>query len=330
MRIAVDAMGGDQAPAAIIEGVSLAQKESPNVELLLVGKKQVILDYISNDLKVSIIDAKEEISMSEPPAVSVRKKKESSINVGINLLKNGKAEAFISAGNTGAVVCAATLFLGLIPGVERPGILILFPTLKGFSLLIDAGANIDPKPMHLLQYGIMAKVYAEFILKKKNPSIGLLNIGEEETKGPEFLKEVHRLFLDTDLNYIGNLEAKQIFSGEVDIIVCDGFVGNIALKVSESAAMAVADFLKRHIMNSFSARLGAMLLRPAFYSLRKEIDYSEYGGAPLLGVNGVIIICHGSSSSKAIKNAIKVAINSYQQNINREIKLALEQEVKLR
>jgi glycerol-3-phosphate acyltransferase PlsX len=325
MKIAIDVMGGDRAPQSVIEGVLLAISEFKNVDLILVGKKDLIQKYFNKSLlsKIQIVHAPEEIFMAEPAALSVRKKRNSSINIGINLLKGKKVDAFISAGNTGAVVCSSSLFLGLIAGVERPGILIHFPTLTGFSLLIDAGANIGPKPIHLLQYGIMAKVYAEYALGKKNPSIGLLNIGEEEIKGTDFLKEAHKLFLESDLNFAGNLEAKELFSGRVDIIVCDGFIGNISLKVSESAAMAMGEFLRRHITKSKLGKLGAFLLKPAISNFKKDIDYSEYGGAPLLGVNGMVIICHGSSSGKAIKNAINVAVNSYNKDINQQIELAL-------
>jgi glycerol-3-phosphate acyltransferase PlsX len=262
--------------------------------------------------------------MSEPAATSVRRKRNSSIVVGLELVRDGRAEAFFSAGNTGAVVCAATLGLGLLPGIERPGIALVIPTLKGVSLIIDVGANIDPKPTQLLQYGIMSDVYSRYILNRPNPSVGLLNIGEEESKGTEFMKEAHELFEKSRLNFIGNVEGKDLFSGKCDVIVCDGFVGNVALKVSESAAEAMGEFLKRHLLNNPLGNLGLLLLKRSLVRFKKDIDYSEYGGAPLLGVNGVVIIGHGRSNVNAIKNAIRVAKEEVERQFNEKILEAIK------
>jgi glycerol-3-phosphate acyltransferase PlsX len=320
IKVALDAMGGDYAPHVCIEGAKLAIEEFPDIEILLVGKEEEIKKGVNSYPRIHLIDAPEKIEMGEPPAISVRRKRQSSINKGIKLLKEGEADIFISAGNTGAVVCAATLYLGLLPGIERPGIAIIFPTVKGFSLLIDAGANIDPKPLHLFQYGIMGTAYAELILNKVNPTVGLLNIGEEETKGTDFVKETNLLLKDSNLNYIGNIEGRDIFLGKCDVVIADGFVGNVALKVSESVAIAIAELFKRHIRRGLFPKLWALLLKPTFKRLKRQIDYTEYGGAPLLGVNGNVIICHGSSSSNAIKNAIRVARDIVIKGINEKIK----------
>jgi glycerol-3-phosphate acyltransferase PlsX len=236
------------------------------------------------------------------------------------MVKNGEADAMVSAGNTGAVVCAAVYTLGLLPGVERPGIAIVFPTLKGApAMILDVGANIDPKPTHLLQYGLMADAYSKRILGKSNPTIGLLNIGEEATKGTDFVKETHKLLSESRVNFIGNVEGRDIYTGKSDVIICDGFVGNVVLKVSESVAFTMIEFLKRELKRSIMAQLGVLLGKSAFRSFRKKMDYAEYGGAPLLGVNGSIIISHGSSNQKAIKNAVRVASEFKERGVNQEI-----------
>ena len=220
-------------------------------------------------------------------------------------------------------MCASTLGLGLLPGIERPGIALVTPTLKGISLIIDVGANIDPKPIQLLHYGIMGDAYFRYILNRSNPTVGLLNIGEEEAKGTEFIRQTHELLEKSSLNFIGNVEGKDLFSGKCDIIICDGFVGNVALKVSESAAEAMQVFLKRHILGSALGKLGLLLLMPSLKRFKKDIDYAEYGGAPLLGVNGVVIIGHGRSNVKAIKNAIRVAKEEVERKFNEKIQEAI-------
>ena len=270
--------------------------------------------------QVSIFVAREVIHMNESAASSFRKKRNSSIVVGLDLVKKGQGQAFLSAGNTGAVVCAATLGLGLLPGVERPGIAIITPTLKGVAIIIDVGANIDPKPTQLLQYGIMADVYMRYILNRPDPKVGILNIGEEETKGTEFVKETHELLDKSQLNFIGNIEGKDLFSGKCDVIVCDGFLGNVALKVTESVVETMQVFLKRHLLSSnIIGRLGLLFLKPSFKRFKKDLDYAEYGGAPLLGVNGVVIIGHGRSNAKAIMNAIRVAKDEVERKFNEKI-----------
>jgi len=325
-RIIVDAMGGDYAPRVVVEGALAAVKEY-EVEVVLVGREEVLKPLLKksryDSSRLSIHHAGEIIEMSEPAAASVRKKRDSSIVAGLELVKEGRGDAFFSAGNTGAAVCAATLSLRLLPGVERPGIALVLPTLKGISLVIDVGANIDPKPMHLLQYGIMGDAYFRYILNQPTPEVGLLNIGEEESKGTEFMKETHELFEKSRLNFIGNIEGKDIFSGRCDIIVCDGFVGNVALKVSESLAEAVQELLKRHLKSSLTGIMGAMLLKKSFSGIKKKLDYSEYGGAPLLGVDGVVIIGHGRSNDRAIKNAIRVAREEVERKFNEKISEAI-------
>jgi glycerol-3-phosphate acyltransferase PlsX len=322
VRVVVDAMGGDHAPKAVVEGVISAIKIS-DVYVFLVGQHDVVArelrGYKYDPSRLEVVHADEIVEMNEPPAVAIRKKRNSSINIGIHLLKDGKADAFFSAGNTGGVVCAATLKLGLLETIERAGIAIVMPNLKGVSLIIDAGANIDPKPLHLVQYGIMGSAYFEHILGKKNPSVGLLNVGEEESKGTEFAKETYQLLEQSPINFIGNVEGKDIFSGRCDIIVCDGFVGNVTLKVSESMAETITFFLKQELMSTIWGKLGFLLAKQSFRNFKKKIDYSEYGGAPLLGVDGVVIIGHGRSSAKAVMNAIRFAKEEVERNINQNI-----------
>jgi len=322
MKIVVDAMGGDYAPDVVVEGTVAAVKEY-STEVILVGDAAKIESLLKKNKYtgnlISVYPASEVIEMHDSAATSIRKKRNSSIVLGLNLVKEAKADAFFSAGNTGAVVCGATLSLGMLPGIERPGIAIVIPTLKGAALIIDVGANINPKPVQLLQYGIMAGLYVKHILNKDDPLVGLLNVGEEETKGTDFVKETHELLSKSKLNFIGNVEGKDLFSGKCDVIICDGFVGNVALKVTESAAEAMQGFLKKHLKSNPLAILGVLLLKTSFARFKKEIDYTEYGGAPLLGVNGVVIIGHGRSNAKAIKNAIRTAKEEVERNFNQKI-----------
>ncbi len=320
MRIALDAMGGDDAPAPIVAGAVRAAREL-SAEIILVGPQTVVEEqlarYARRPANLTVHHASEVVGMDESPATSVRKKKDSSVNVGVTLMKEGKADAFVSAGNTGAVVAASTLFVGLLPGVERPGIAILLPGVKGDTLVIDVGANIDPKPLHLVHYALMGEVYVRQVLRKPRPTVGLLNVGEEESKGTDFIKETHELIEGSGVNFVGNVEGHDIFSGEVNVIVCDGFAGNVALKTAESLAKAINVLLKRSLAKSWITRLGAWLALDAFRELRQEVDYAEHGGAPLLGVDGVSIIAHGASSAKAIKNAIRVAYESVSHDLTK-------------
>lgn len=322
MKIVIDAMGGDFAPQAIIEGAYMAAREYKDVEIVLTGKVQAIEGAIKRacpDFKPRIVDAPEEIRMDEPPALAVRRKKNSSIVAAVKLLKNKEAEAFVSCGNTGAMVCGATLYLGLLKGIERPGIGIAFPTLTGSCFIIDVGANIDPKPTHLEQYALMGSVYSKEVLDKPAPKIGLLNIGEEETKGPEFLKQTSMLLKESCSGFIGNIEPKDIFMGKCDCIVCDGLAGNLALKLTEGFAAAFGKFLVSQVKRDPLAAIGLLLAKRSIKRFSNTIDYTEYGGAPLLGVDGVVIIGHGRSNAKAVKNAIRVARQEVVKNINQEI-----------
>jgi len=327
MKIVVDAMGSDNAPSVEVEGTVQAVEEFGH-EVVLVGNEQRIKEelkkYSDHSNKISIRHASEVIAMNEPAAISVRRKRNSSIVVGLEMLKRGEGDAFFSAGNTGAVVCAATLSLRLLPGIERPGIAIAMPTLIGTSLIIDVGANINPKAIHLLQYGIMSDAYSRYIYHKANPTVGLLSVGEEETKGTDFIKEAHTLLSESKLNFIGNIEGRDVYAGKADIILCDGFVGNVILKISESVADTIMQLLKQEIKSSIIATVGAVLSSSAFNELKRKMDYSEEGGAPLLGVDGRCIIGHGSSTAKAIKNAMRVAAEFVTQDVNKHIIEELE------
>lgn len=322
IRIVLDAMGGDRAPRVVIEGAIDAASKF-EYRLILVGDTRKINKFLNlydyPEEKISVEHASETIKMGEPAAASFRKKKDSSIAVGLRLLKEKKADIFVSAGNTGAVVTAATLMLKLLPGVERSGIAVVFPTLKVPTLMIDVGANIDPKPIHLFQYAIMGDAYARYILNIDNPSIGILNIGEEESKGTDFIKETRELLKKSKLNFIGNAEARDVYRGKINVVVCDGFVGNIVLKVTEGFAEASTQFLKQELNRRLLPKIGAILSLPAYRAIRKKIDYTEYGGAPLLGVDGAVLIAHGSSNSTAIRSAIRVAGEYVKHKVNQHI-----------
>ncbi|MBD3427028.1 MAG: phosphate acyltransferase PlsX [Candidatus Omnitrophica bacterium] len=323
MKIGLDAMGGDKAPRSTVEGAILAAKEY-GYHLTLVGPEDLINRELANHNypadKLDVVDASEIIGMDEPAALSVRKKRSSSIVKGVEFLKKKRYEAFVSAGNTGAVVCASTLSLRLLPGVDRPGIAVIFPTLTKPVIVIDVGANIDPKPLHLLQYGIMGDAYSKHIFGKKNPTVGLLNIGEEDTKGTEFVKGAHIMLSESKLNFIGNVEPREVYNGKADVVVCDGFIGNVFLKVTEGFADAAATLLKTELgKSSFVTKFGALLTLPAFRALKKRVDASEHGGAPLMGVDGSVIIAHGASNAKAIKNAVRAAAENISHQVNKHV-----------
>ena len=321
-KIGLDTSGGDFAPKQLIKGALWAKKEFGQDIILIGPQKEIEKELHLNHCNLSqfeIVDAPEKILMDESPVNSIRRKKNSSIVKGAKLLKERTIDAFVSCGNTGAVTCAATLVLGLIDGVERPGIGLLIPTQKGVSLIIDVGANIDCKPMHLFQYGIMASIYSNLVLEKDNPTISLLNIGEEASKGLGVLRKVHRLFSDSNLNFIGNLEARELLSGKCDCVICDGFVGNIALKVAEGSAETVGRFFLEAMKSSFLGKIGLLLSKGNLKKFKKSIDYAEYGGALLLGVDGIVIIGHGRSNSLAVKNAIGVAIGELKRDLTGKI-----------
>lgn len=323
-RVALDAMGGDQGPAVNVEGAVAAAREL-GLSVLLVGVEQELSQNLQNHsingLGVSICHAPETVGMHESPSAALRKKKQSSIRVGLELVKKGDADAFISAGNTGAVMATALVTLGPLPGVERPAIALIVPTLRGHSILLDVGANVDCKPRQLLQFAIMGDVYARQVMGKTSPTVGLLSIGEEESKGNELTRETFKeLEEEPSINFTGNVEGREVFSGAADVIVCDGFTGNIALKITESAVEFFTVLLKEELAKGLVGKAGAVLARGAFERFKKRVDYSEYGGAPLLGVKGVCIISHGRSSAKAIKNAIRVAAECVENRVVEHIR----------
>jgi glycerol-3-phosphate acyltransferase PlsX len=321
-RIAVDAMGGDHAPRAIVEGAVEAARAYDH-EIILVGQTEAIereLTRIGKRPKnISIRHAGSVIGMEESASVSVRRKKDASVCICADMHKADEVDAIVTAGHTGAAVAATTLKLRLLEGIDRPGIGIAFPTLKGPSFLIDVGANIETKPLHYLQYAVMGDVYFKSILGKRNPTVGILNIGEEDSKGTEIIKEARKLLEKSRLNFIGNVEGRDIFNGKVDIIVCDGFVGNVVLKVAESIVEVIGQLLKKNLKKNYMTMAGAFLSKSAFKALKREVDYTEYGGAPLLGIDGICIISHGSSNPNAIKNAIRVAGEFVRCRINERI-----------
>lgn len=323
MKIAVDGMGGDFAPQAVVEG-SIQAAHDLHCQIVLVGDQNLLRSELEKHRDVpksiSIHHAGSFVRMEESAAISIRKKKDSSVAICADLAKEGLVDAIVTAGHTGAAVVAATLKLRLLEGIERPGIAVTLPNLgETPTLLIDVGANIDTKPIHLYQYAMMGDVYYRYILRKNRPSVGILNIGEEETKGTEYVKEAHQLLNKSRLHFIGNVEGRDIFNGRVDIVVCDGFVGNVVLKVSESIAGVIGKLLKEEFKKSPITMFGAFLAKPAFNALKKETDYSEYGGAPLLGIDGHCIICHGSSNARAIKNGIRCAAEFVKYEINQHI-----------
>ncbi len=317
IRIALDAMGGDFAPAEIVKGAVLASTELP-VSIILVGDEARLRRELSRYHKkgdLSIFHASEVIGNDEPPVAAVKQKKNSSINVAVSLVKTGSADAVISAGNTGALMTAALFGLGRVPGVERPAIATIFPTPAGPILLLDMGANVDCKPKHLQQFAEMGAQYAEHVMHIKNPRIGLLNIGEEKEKGNELVVQSWPLLKEAQINFVGNVEAKEILSGKVDVIVCDGFVGNLILKFGESISDFVVTLLKKELSKNFVTKFAAFLLLPALGNIKKSIDYDEAGGAPMLGINGVVFKAHGRARAKAVKNAVRVTCEAVREDL---------------
>ncbi len=333
MRIAVDAMGGDFAPEMPVAGAIEAVSEY-GIEIILVGDKEKIQNILKNrsypENKINIVHASEVVFMEESPSVAIRKKKDSSIRKTVELVKNKEADACVSAGHSGVMMATSLLLLGKLPKVDRPAIITAMPSLSGFFYLIDVGANVDCKPKNLVQFAHMGDAYFKAIFNGKPPKIALLSIGEEDTKGNELTKEAFKLLKEADLNFIGNIEGKDIFSSTVDLIVCDGFTGNIVLKVSEGLAETIMKLLRREIASKQIGKLGYLMIKSALKDFKKKTDYSEYGGAPLLGINGTSIVCHGRSTSIAIKNAIKVAIEIAQQRVHEKIADTLWKYDKLR
>ncbi|CAN5584890.1 phosphate acyltransferase PlsX [soil metagenome] len=324
MKIALDAMGGDFGPPNLVAGAVMALREIPRIDqLFLVGDTPQIETELKKqsctDGRVEIVHSTQVVEMSDKPVESVRRKKDSSISRAVDLVKNGSADAVVSAGHTGAAVASTTIKLRTLPGVERPGIASIIPTESNLFVLIDAGANVDAKPMHLLQYGIMGSVYSRHVLGYENPSIGLMSIGQEDVKGSDFTKEVFKMLKQSSLNFRGNVEGHDLFAHPVEVVVCDGFVGNVILKTCESVGDAIFKWLKHELMKNAKRMAGAYLAQNAFRAIKKKVNYEEYGGSPLLGVNGICIIAHGSSTPLAIKNALRVAAESIEHEVNPHI-----------
>ncbi|HEY3131329.1 MAG TPA: phosphate acyltransferase PlsX [Acidobacteriota bacterium] len=321
--IVVDAMGSDNAPYSEIEGVVKAVKEFP-VAVTLVGREEfirrVLRQHDVRGLPIKVVHAAEAITMTEAVATAVRKKKESSIHVACRMVRDGLAQGFVSAGNTGAVMAVSKMVMGTLEAVDRPGLAAVLPTKNGASVLIDVGANVDCKPHQMVQFAIMGHIYCKNILHKQKPTIGLMSIGEEESKGNELTKEVYKILTASKLNFVGNVEGRDVYDGKIDVIVCDGFTGNVALKISEGLIEAVLKLLKEELSRNWTSKVGALLTQQSFRSLKRKLDYSEYGGAPLLGVRGITIICHGRSNSNAIKNAVRVANEYCEMNTNDRIR----------
>jgi glycerol-3-phosphate acyltransferase PlsX len=331
MKVALDAMGGDHAPSVNLLGAAEALRLYPKLEhLFLVGDEVVLREESARhgldlaDPRVSIVHAPEVIGMAEPGAKTVRRKKLSSINVAMDLVKSGTATAFVSAGNTGAAVASATLKLRTLPGIDRAGIASPLPNEHGVCNILDAGANPEAKPEHLVAYAIMGTAFARGVLGVKDPKVGLMSNGEEDEKGTAFTKETFKLLRQTPgIHFIGNVEGHDLFETELDVVLCDGFVGNIVLKSCEATAKAVSKWLKQEIKASPVRMAGALLAKGAFKALKEKSSYETYGGSPLLGVNGVVIIAHGSSSALAVRNAIRVAVETVESRVNPRIEAAL-------
>ena len=323
IKIAVDAMGTDNAPAVEVEGAVRAAAEY-GVQVLLVGQsgpiEKALEEHDTGGLSIDVFHASEVVGMDESAMTPLRRKKDSSIRVIANLMSEGRVSGIVSAGNTGAVMAATKVVAGSLPVVDRPALSTVLPTQKGKpSILLDVGANVDCKPLHLEQFAIMGDIYSRVIFGIRRPRIGLLSIGEEDSKGNELTKEVFKTLKQAPLNFVGNVEGRDIFKGEVDVIVCDGFTGNVALKLSEGLIETVKVMLGDELQRTLSAKVGYILAQKAFQQFQRRMDYSEYGGAPLLGIKGIGIVCHGRSNANAIKNAIRVAHEVCEQNVNEAI-----------
>ncbi len=326
MRIAVDAMGGDNAPQVNVDGAIAASREF-GISTLLVGRTAqltpLLMDSGYRGGDIHIVDAPEVVTMDEHPVAALRKKRNSSIRVAANCVRDGRAEGLVSAGNTGAAMVAAKMVIGTIEGVDRPALATVLPNLTGHCLLLDVGANPEAKTQHFKEFAVMGSIYAQLVFGKPSPSIGLMSIGEEDTKGSDRTKEAFKSLKETGLNFIGNVEGRDVFNGRVDVIVTDGFTGNVILKVSESLSEMVEQLLREEIKRTLKASVGFLLSRSAFRRFKTRLDYSEYGGAPLLGVKGCVIICHGRSSAKAVKNAIRLAAEFSRQGLAEKIQSSI-------
>ena len=324
-KVVLDAMGVDNAPHEIIKGAVEAVQKRDDIHVILTGKEDVInkelSGYTYNKEQISVVHAEEIIETAEPPVMAIRRKKDSSIVVGMKLVKDGIADAFVSAGSSGAVLVGGQLLVGKIKGVERPPLAPLIPTEKGFSLLIDCGANVDARPSHLVQFAKMGSIYMEHVMGVRNPKVAIVNIGAEEEKGNALVKETFPLLKECqDINFIGSIEAREIPHGQADVVVCEAFVGNVILKLYEGVGSVLISKVKAGMMTSLRSKIGALLVKPALKDTLKDFDASMYGGAPLLGLNGLVVKTHGSSTSKEVCNSIVQCVTFKEQKINERIR----------
>ncbi len=328
IRIAVDAMGSDNSPQIEVDGVIQAVK-AYGVHVLLVGKEAMLAPLLREaggaGLPIEVRNASEVVAMDEQPSVALRRKKDSSIRVAAELVRSGEASGLVSAGNTGAVMAISKVVIGVVPGVDRPALAAVVPTLTGRAVLLDVGANVECKPHHLVQFAVMGHLFSRKIVGVPSPRVGLMSVGEEETKGNDLTKEVHKTLKAVNLNFIGNVEGRDVYNGRADVIVCDGFTGNVALKTSEGLIEAVLKLLREELSRTLQTKIGALLSSGSFRHLKKRLDYAEYGGAPLLGLRGVCIICHGRSNAMAIKNAIRVAKEFADNQVNAKLEAELDE-----
>lgn len=325
IRVVLDAMGGDNGCAAMVDGAVQAVKENSNVDVILVGQEEVVraelIKHTYPEAQIKIVHASEVIETGEPPVLAIRRKKDSSIVVGLNLVKKGEADAFVSAGSTGAVLVGGQLIVGRIKGVERPPLGVLIPTTKGVSLLVDNGANVDARASHLVQFAKMGSIYMENVVGVKNPRVSIVNVGVEEEKGNALVKETFPLLKECDdINFTGNIEAREIPHGGADVIVCEGFTGNVILKLYEGVGSALIGEVKKGMMSTLRSKIGALLVKPALKKTLKRFDAAEYGGAPMLGLNGLVVKTHGSSTAKEVKNTIAQCVTFKEQDIVNKMK----------
>jgi glycerol-3-phosphate acyltransferase PlsX len=323
-------MGGDHGPTVVVEGAATAVREF-GASVILVGDRDAIEREVARlhvgGLGLEIRHASQVVEMAESPSQALRRKRDSSLRVAAELVRDGHASAFISAGNTGAAMAIAMFVIGVLRGIDRPAIATVLPSLKRATLLLDVGANVAPKPWHLFQYALMGHAYSRDILGVDRPRVGLLSVGEEEGKGNDLTREAYEQLKESSLNFVGNVEGRDIYNGACDVVVTDGFTGNVALKISESLAEMLGAMIKEELTRDFRSKIGAALSTPAITRFRKRVDYTEFGGAPLLGIDGEAIICHGRSPAKAIKNAVRVAGEWAKKGLNEHIRAALEAEV---
>lgn len=332
-KVVLDAMGGDNAPVEMVKGAVDAVSKEKNVKVFLVGKEEIVkseLDKYTYDKdRIEIVNATEVIETAEPPVNAIRRKKDSSIVVGMKMVKAKEADAFVSAGSSGAVLVGGQTLVGRIKGVERPPLAPLIPTEKGVSLLVDCGANVDARPSHLVQFAKMGSIYMERVVGIKNPKVAIVNIGAEEEKGNALVKETFPMLKETrGINFTGSIEAREIPHGQADVIVCEAFTGNVILKLTEGLASTLVHKIKQGMMSSLRSKIGALLVKPALKATLKEFDASEYGGAPLLGLNGLVVKTHGSATAKEVCNSIIQCITFKEQDVNGKIRECIQTDVK--